>query len=90
MIKKNSINQIIKNSTNAITSNVYEAVFKRKDGTTFYSEVSSRIIEIDGVKYYQQIIRDISERKRYETELKESEERFRKIFHRTCCNKIFN
>ena len=45
---------------------VFETVHQRKDGTTFPIEVSSRIIQIDGTKYYQSIGRDISERKKAE------------------------
>ncbi len=44
----------------------YEATEQRKDGTTFPVEVSARLVEVEGVKYVQGIIRDISERKRTE------------------------
>lgn len=43
-----------------------ETVHKRKDGTKFNAEISSRIIEIEGGKYSQSIIRNITERKRFE------------------------
>ncbi len=45
---------------------VFETMHQRKDGTTFPIEVSSRIIQIDGNKYYQSIVRDITERKQAE------------------------
>ncbi|MDO9532397.1 MAG: PAS domain S-box protein [Deltaproteobacteria bacterium] len=48
---------------------VYETVQRRKDGTVFPVEVSNRIIAESGRKYYQAIIRDISERKRAEESL---------------------
>jgi len=51
---------------------VFETMHQRKDGTTFPIEVSSRIIKIDGNKYYQSIVRDITERK-------QAEERIRKL-----------
>ena len=51
---------------------VFETMHQRKDGTTFPIEVSSRIIQIDGNKYYQSIVRDITERK-------QAEERIRKL-----------
>jgi two-component system, sensor histidine kinase and response regulator len=58
----------------------YETVHKRKDNTAFPIEISARIANIDGTKYYQTIGRDITERKSIEATLIESEERFRKIF----------
>lgn len=42
---------------------VHETMHQRKDGTTFPVEVSTRCIEIDGKKFFQGIVRDISERK---------------------------
>ncbi len=65
---------------NDISYSRYETIHKRKDGTTFPVEASVRLVEIEGMKYYQSICRDITERKFTEAALKESEERFRKIF----------
>lgn len=65
---------------------VYEAVHKRKDGRFFYIESSSRFIEVDGIKYFQSIIRDISEKKMYDAELqktlKEKDMLLKEIHHR--------
>jgi len=58
----------------------FEALHTRKDGTVFPVEISARKVDIEGVKYYQSICRDITERKQAEETLKESEDRFRKIF----------
>jgi PAS domain S-box-containing protein len=58
----------------------YETVHKRKDGSAFPIEISARRVDIEGVPYYQSIGRDITERKHAEEILKESEDRFRKIF----------
>jgi len=58
----------------------FETRHIRKDGSTFPIEISARSIDIEGVKYYQSIGRDITERKYAEDTLRESEERFRKIF----------
>ncbi len=58
----------------------YETIHLRKDGTPIPVEISSRNVEIEGVKYYQSICRDITERKSAEKTLRESEEKFRKIF----------
>ncbi|MBY9000434.1 MAG: PAS domain S-box protein [Candidatus Heimdallarchaeota archaeon] len=59
----------------------FEINFKRKDGSIFPAEVSSSLFEIGGEKFVQGVIRDITERKKAEKELKESEEKFRQIFH---------
>ena len=58
----------------------YETVHIRKDGSIMPVEISARKVEIEGVKYVQSICRDITERKFAEETLRESEERFRKIF----------
>jgi PAS domain S-box-containing protein len=60
---------------------LYETIHKRKDGTRFPVEISLRLIEIEGNKYYQSVIRDITERKTAQEELKTSEEKFSKAFH---------
>jgi len=56
----------------------FETVHKRKDQSTFPIEISSRVVMIEGLKYYQTIGRDITERKTIENTLKESEERSEK------------
>ncbi len=58
----------------------YETIQKRKDETNFPIEISARRVDIEGVPYYQLIGRDITERKHAEEILRESEDRFRKIF----------
>ncbi len=47
---------------------IFETLHQRKDGTKFPVEISSRLIEGEGRKLYQSIIRDITERKRLEGE----------------------
>jgi PAS domain S-box-containing protein len=66
----------------------FESVHRRKDGNTFPIEISVRRIEVDEKKYYQGIIRDITERKEAEEILKESEEKFR-TFAEQSPNMIF-
>ncbi len=56
---------------------IFEAVQQRQDGTTFPVEVSLRLMEVEGERLFQQIIRDITERKRTEAMLKESEKNLR-------------
>ncbi len=57
----------------------YEVYASRKDGTEVPVEVSVSKLEIDGNLYALAIIRDISERKRIERALRESEELFRTL-----------
>jgi PAS domain S-box-containing protein len=59
---------------------IFESLHKRRDNTLFPVEISSRIVNIEGLNYYQTIGRDITERKYAEETLRESELRFRKIF----------
>jgi PAS domain S-box-containing protein len=42
---------------------VFETVHRRKNGSSFPVELSTRLIELEGLKYLQFIIRDITERK---------------------------
>ncbi len=49
---------------------LFETLHARKDGSVFPVEVSARVIEVDGRKYCQNIIRDITERRRAEEELR--------------------
>jgi two-component system sensor histidine kinase/response regulator len=61
-------------------SATFETKHKRKDNSIFPVEISTRVVNIEGSKYYQTIGRDITERKQAEDAIKESEEKFRKIF----------
>ncbi len=54
---------------------VFETEHIRKDGTVFPVEVSSRFIKIEGKRFYQSIIRDITDRKLVEFALRDSERR---------------
>ncbi|MDF3077230.1 MAG: multi-sensor signal transduction histidine kinase [Sphingobacteriaceae bacterium] len=53
-----------------------ELTFKRKNGSTFPAEVSSSVFESNGEYMTIMIIRDFSERKNAEAELKHSNERY--------------
>jgi PAS domain S-box-containing protein len=59
---------------------VFETIHRRKDYSTVPVECSTRIIEVDGKTFYQSIIRDITERRQAEHELRESEYRFRLFY----------
>jgi PAS domain S-box-containing protein len=58
-----------------------EAAWKRRDGTTIFVRESAKAIrDVDGrVLYYEGTVEDITERKRAEQVLEESEHRFRTI-----------
>ncbi|MEW6555561.1 MAG: PAS domain S-box protein [Actinomycetota bacterium] len=58
---------------------VFETEHVRKDGTTFPVEISARVIETKGERFYQGIIRDISERRRMQEELREREVFMRRL-----------
>jgi PAS domain S-box-containing protein len=51
-------------------SALFECVHRRKDGSPLAVEVSYRTIEIEGHKLHQSVIRDITERKRAEEQLR--------------------
>jgi PAS domain S-box-containing protein len=59
------------------TSYLREGMHKRKDGSLFQVEISGRYIDIEGIYYYQGIIRDITARKLIEEELKNTHEELR-------------
>jgi len=58
----------------------FETLLRRKDGSIFTGLLSSSLQEINGEQYNQTICRDITERKKAEIDLLESEQKFRAIF----------
>ena len=58
----------------------FEGVHRRKDGTTFPVELNVRHIKGPPQDYLIAIVRDITERKRTEEAMRESEERFHAVF----------
>ena len=66
-----------------------ETVHMRKDGTRFPVEVSSRVISAEGGWYSQAIVRDITERRRAEEALRESNERFQ-LANRATYNAVWD
>lgn len=48
------------------TSELFETIHRRKDGTTFPVEISSRTIAVDGRAFRQSFVRDISARRELE------------------------
>ena len=58
----------------------FEARHKRKDGTVFPVEITSRFVVYDGNEYICSFVQDITERKQAEEALQESENKHRLIF----------
>jgi PAS domain S-box-containing protein len=73
---KNAFERI--NKEGAIT---FEIKFQRRNGETFFTEVSSSIFEMGGKKVIQGIIRDITERKTTEKKIQESEIQLKNILN---------
>jgi len=73
--------------TAAETGIQFETVHYRKDGSSFYAEVSSQGALFEGKKILVSIVRDITERKQMEATLRESEEKFKYIFNNSVVGK---
>ncbi|HEY1204350.1 MAG: PAS domain S-box protein [Bryobacteraceae bacterium] len=58
---------------------VIETWHRRQDGTVFPVEASTRTIDVDGVKFLQTIVRDITERKTMEEELRQAKQRLEAV-----------
>jgi len=58
----------------------FEIAHVRRDGSVVPTELSSRIIDYDGKAAVLSIARDITERKQAEEALRESEEKYRRLF----------
>jgi PAS domain S-box-containing protein len=59
---------------------LFETFHRRKDGSTFPVEVSSRGATVNNIRTLVSVIRDITERKRAHDVLRENEEKMRSIF----------
>ena len=61
---------------------IYETRHRRHDGSTFPVEVGVNLIQIEGVEYFQEIIRNNTERKQAEEELYKSHRELQEITNR--------
>ena len=61
----------------------FEWLHSRKDGDLFDAEVSLSRLDLGGEKYLLAIVSDITERKKSEQALRDSEKKFRNIFDKT-------
>ena len=66
-------------SGQSVTS-IHGVKLQRKDGSSFHAEVNGRPIDIGGAFGLQVWIKDISDRKKAEEALRESEKRYRAVF----------
>ena len=62
-------------------SSYIETVHLRSDGTTFPIEISAYTVEVEGKRFYQSIGRDITDRKRTEEEMRESNKKLSTIIN---------
>ncbi len=58
---------------------VMETRHRRQDGTSFPVEASTRPIDVDGAKFFQTIVRDITERKVMEEELRQAKQKLEAV-----------
>ncbi len=58
---------------------VIETRHRRRDGTDFPVEASTRTIDVDGAKFLQTIVRDITERKLMEEELRQAKQKLEAV-----------
>jgi PAS domain S-box-containing protein len=58
----------------------YEAMYRHKSGNPGYLLISAKVIELRGQLYMMGMLSDISDRKQIEESLKNSEERYRRLF----------
>jgi PAS domain S-box-containing protein len=65
---------------------VTERLVRRKDGTGFTAEISARALPDGRVV---SVVRDVTERRRMEQALRESEERFRRVFESEMLGMVF-
>ncbi|MFZ3138753.1 MAG: PAS domain S-box protein [Thermodesulfovibrionales bacterium] len=61
----------------------YEIIFKRKNGTSFYANLTIDLIAFDGEKALLTVVEDITERKLAEESMRESELKYRKLVELT-------
>lgn len=77
--KDRLIEYIKKASTNNSVSSQHEFLAVKKDGNSFYAEVSATSFEFDDNVFTVLIAREITERKRTQQAIKDSEEKYRSI-----------
>ncbi len=66
-------------------SSVFETRHRRRDGQTIEVEISTRVIDLEGQRYIYASSRDITERKRVATALREQAEEFQDLYDHAPC-----
>jgi two-component system cell cycle sensor histidine kinase/response regulator CckA len=60
---------------------VYESIHRRKDGSLFPIEASTRVVQLDGEQYYWATVRDISDRKHAEEKIRQLNRLYAALSH---------
>jgi PAS domain S-box-containing protein len=89
LIGKSVLNCAAEESRDTVMKNVaagyekpYEVLGKRKDGSKFYCLLHSKNVIENGKEIRVTVLRDISDRKRYEDALRNNEEQYRMLFRK--------
>ena len=78
-LREQRLDELHRTGEHPLTGQTVEQVGCRKDGSTFPMEVSFGTWEVGGVKYTSTVIRDITDRKEAEREVRESRQRLQAI-----------
>jgi|GEM_PF-4042215 len=72
-----SMHQALQNGSSMLTGKTLEQTYRRKNGREFAGELSLAALHMCGEMAVSAVVRDISERKKVESAMRESEQRFR-------------
>ncbi len=80
-IEKEGRNKIVDAINRSGSVYDYESDFRKKDGSVFTGSISVTLINLNEKKYLLSVIRDITERKKAEQNILQSEQKFRTAFY---------